>query len=105
MDRVKNHIDAFNQAVTTGDWTTFATRFAEDARMTFIGVPAGPYVGRVAITEAYQTNPPTDTISLLDSPSDEQARFEWSSGGTGTMNLTWTPTNHLATLTITITFG
>jgi steroid delta-isomerase len=104
MNRVTDHLDAFNHAVTTGDWTTFTTRFAEDARMTFVGVPAGPYTGRAAITEAYRTNPPTETISLVDLTTDadaDTARFAWSSGPTGTMHLTWTPTGTVASLTIT----
>lgn len=103
MNRVEDHVNAFNQAVASGDWTTFAARFAEDARMTFVGVPAGPYDGRAAITEAYRTNPPTDTMTLTGTPTDTEAPFHWTSGGTGTMHFTWTPTGHIATLVVAFT--
>ena len=53
-DRVRRHVAAFNTAVESGDWSDFATRFTEGARMTFVGVPAGPFAGRDAIAEAYQ---------------------------------------------------
>ncbi|GAA1644932.1 hypothetical protein GCM10009744_39510 [Kribbella alba] len=86
--------------MTTGDWTSFAARFAEDARMSFPGLPIGPYDGRAAIAKAYQDNPPTETMTIL-SGDDHKVRFRWSSGNTGTMHLTWTPTAHLSTLTIT----
>ena len=42
MSRTTDHVIAFNHAVTTGDWDTFAARFADDATMTFVNVPAGP---------------------------------------------------------------
>ncbi|MEV6283580.1 nuclear transport factor 2 family protein [Kribbella sp. NPDC051770] len=96
MSRSTDHVEAFNTAVTTGDWDTFATRFAADATMTFTNVPAGPFHGRAAIAEAYRTNPPTETMRLLD-----DTRFAWASGPTGTMHLTWTPTGHVQSLTIT----
>ncbi|HEX2307833.1 MAG TPA: nuclear transport factor 2 family protein [Jatrophihabitantaceae bacterium] len=92
-DRVADHIAAFNAAVTSGDWTEFVEQFAESARMEFSGVPAGPYEGRDAIAEAYRTNPPDDTMALLDVRSTDwtdTARFQWSRGGTGTLWLAWT---------------
>jgi hypothetical protein len=91
--RVEEHITAFNAAVTSGDWTEFAQRFSTSARMAFSGVPAGPYEGRDAIAEAYRTNPPDDTMALLDIRSTDwtdTARFQWSRGGTGTLWLAWT---------------
>lgn len=96
MSRTTEHVDAFNHAVTTGDWDTFSARFADDATMTFTNVPAGPFHGRAAITEGYRTNPPTETMRLLD-----DTRFAWASGATGTMHLTWTPDGKVHTLTIT----
>ena len=90
MSRTSDHVDAFNHAVTTGDWGTFADRFADDASMTFNGVPAGPFHGRTAIAAAYRENPPTETMTLLED-GDHTARFQWSGGGTGTMELEWAP--------------
>jgi steroid Delta-isomerase len=104
VSRTTDHVDAFNHAVTTGDWTTFADRFAEDATMTFTNVPAGPFHGRTAIAEAYRENPPTETMTLVGNTTDglvDVARFRWATGGTGTMHFTWTPTGVVATLTIT----
>jgi steroid delta-isomerase len=90
MSRTTDHVDAFNDAVATGDWDTFAHRFAHDATMSFVGVPAGPFHGRTAIAQAYRENPPTETMKLLED-GDQAARFQWSGGGTGTMELTWAP--------------
>jgi ketosteroid isomerase-like protein len=97
MSRTTDHVAAFNEAVTTGDWDTFAERFADDATMTFVGVPAGPFQGRTAIAQAYRANPPTETMTLLDG----DGRFRWASGATGTMDLTWTPIGAVQTLTVT----
>jgi hypothetical protein len=88
MSRTTDHVDAFNHAVTTGDWDTFAERFAEDATMTFIGVPAGPFHGRQSIATAYRENPPTETMTIQEADGDT-VRFRWASGGTGTMKLSW----------------
>ncbi|MFI5733373.1 nuclear transport factor 2 family protein [Kribbella sp. NPDC051587] len=97
MNRLADHVTAFNHAVTTGDWTTFAERFAADARMAFVGVPAGPFVGRAAIAAAYAANPPTETMTLLD-PATGQ--FQWAAGGTGTMSISWTPEGLVQALTV-----
>lgn len=100
MSRTTDHVDAFNDAVTTGDWDAFANRFAEDARMTFVGVPADPFEGRTAIAQAYRENPPTETMSLVD-PDGDAVRFRWASGGTGTMQLSWAPDGAVQALTVT----
>ncbi|MFI7062989.1 YybH family protein [Kribbella sp. NPDC050124] len=97
MSRATDHIDAFNHAVTTGDWDTFAERFAPDATMTFVNVPAGPFEGRPAIAQAYRANPPTETMTLIDG----EHRFRWAGGGTGTLHLTWAPDGTVQTLTVT----
>ncbi|MFI5694264.1 nuclear transport factor 2 family protein [Kribbella sp. NPDC051586] len=99
MSRTADHVVAFNQAVTTGDWATFAERFAEDAVMSFVQVPAGPFEGRTAIAAAYRENPPTETMALLDD-GEELARFRWSGGGTGSMELRWAPDGAVQALTV-----
>jgi steroid Delta-isomerase len=90
--RVTQHIAAFNAAVKSGDWQLFANRFAPEATMRFIGVPAGPFAGRVAIAGAYATQPPTDTLTprRVDSTDTvDTVEFAWSAGGTGVMRLSW----------------
>ena len=100
MSRTADHVEAFNHAVVSGDWDTFAERFAEDATMSFVGVPAGPFEGRTAIGEAYRANPPTETMSLIEASADGTARFKWAGGGTGTMRITWTPADLVAQLVV-----
>lgn len=90
MSRTGDHVDAFNLAVTTGDWETFAERFALDAMMRFVGVPVGPFEGRAAIAAAYRESPPAETMTLVED-GGERARFRWSGGGTGSMELCWAP--------------
>ncbi|GAA0600557.1 nuclear transport factor 2 family protein [Kribbella sandramycini] len=105
MSRAADHVEAFNRAVTTGDWPAFAERFAADARMAFVGVPAGPYVGRPAILAAYQANPPAETMVLIGAGKQAEAaaeavRFRWAGGGTGTMSIVWGTDGHVQELTV-----
>ncbi|TCC28491.1 nuclear transport factor 2 family protein [Kribbella sindirgiensis] len=99
MSRTEDHVAAFNLAVTSGAWEAFADRFAPDATMRFVGVPAGPFEGRTAIAAAYRENPPGETMTLIED-GDERARFRWSGGGTGTMELRWAPDGAVQTLTV-----
>jgi steroid Delta-isomerase len=93
--RIAKHAAAFNAAVQSGDWSSFADRFTPDATMRFIGVPAGPFAGRAAIAQAYADQPPTDTLTIrkVDSTGGvDTAFFAWSAGGGGgggVMRLTW----------------
>ncbi|WP_460662630.1 nuclear transport factor 2 family protein [Kribbella swartbergensis] len=104
MTRTKEHVDAFNEAVTTGDWDAFAQRFAEDAQLIFIGIPVGPFEGRPAIAAAYRADPPDETMTLVSTepsgPATDIVRFRWAGGGTGTMHLTWAPDGAVRTLTV-----
>ncbi|MEV4410370.1 nuclear transport factor 2 family protein [Catellatospora sp. NPDC049609] len=92
-DALRAHVDLFNDAVRSGDWSGFLATFAEDAVMMFVNVPAGPYVGRDAIVEAYRLRPPDDTMTVTsvhaDTPDTASARFRWDAGGTGTMTVHW----------------
>ena len=56
-EQVERHVAAFGDAVAAGGWEAFSQRFAEDAEMVFVGVPAGPFVGRAAIAAAYAADP------------------------------------------------
>ena len=92
LDRVAEHVAAFNQAVRSGDWKRFSTRFTEDATMRFVGVPVGPYLGRDAIARAYLDQPPTDTMRVGDVASAgeiDTVQFAWSAGKGGVMRMTW----------------
>ena len=61
--------------------------------MRFDDLPIGPYLGKAAIAEAYATQPPTDTMALIDmeeiGTDGVKASFEWDAGGTGEMFLRW----------------
>lgn len=84
------HIDRFNAAVTSGDWSALLATLHPGAVLAFEGVPVGPYVGREAIAEAYATNPPDDTMRVLSVRGDattEVVAFAWSRGGTGTLTI------------------
>lgn len=93
-ERAREHLRHFNAAVRSGDWAAFAERFAVDARMEFVNVPTGPYVGRAAIAVAYRDNPPDDTLAIRTVCSDgdvDTVAFDWTRGGAGVMTLKWTP--------------
>jgi hypothetical protein len=90
--RIAQHAAAFNAAVLSGNWRSFADRFTPNATMRFIGVPAGPFVGRAAIANAYAEQPPTDTLTVGKVGSTgavDTVSFAWSAGGGGVMRLTW----------------
>jgi hypothetical protein len=90
---VARHVDLFNAAVCAGDFTALVDTFAPTAVMRFLGVPAGPYVGRDAIARAYADSPPDDTMSIVDvreaGPCTACVRFAWTRGGTGSMTMSW----------------
>ncbi|MEU4423756.1 nuclear transport factor 2 family protein [Actinoplanes sp. NPDC024001] len=84
------HVERFNAAVTSGDWSAFIAALHPRAVMTFIGPPVGPFRGREAIADAYAADPPNDAIQIIDIRSDgdtDLVTFEWSRGGTGTLTL------------------
>jgi steroid delta-isomerase len=92
-DAVRRHCELFNASFRSGDWAPFVATFADDARMAFTNVPAGPFLGRAAIGAAYAENPPTDTMSIQSvEPLDAdtaRVRFAWDAGGKGTMVIRW----------------
>jgi steroid Delta-isomerase len=91
-DRLAEHVTAFNAAARSGDWARFTSRFTPDGVMRFAGVPAGPFIGRDAISRAYAGQPPADTITVaaVDSAgSVDSVRFARDGGSAGVMRLTW----------------
>jgi steroid delta-isomerase len=93
QDAFEKHVALFNAAVRRGDFGDFVATFAPDAVMTFENVPVGPYVGREMIATAYAEQPPTDTMTLRSVETDAvdraHARFDWDSGGSGSMRIRW----------------
>ena len=102
---LERHVELYNDAVGTGDFSEFLATFDEDAIMRFDDLPAGPYVGKAAIAEAYETQPPSDTMALIDMQEiggdAVKATFEWDAGGTGEMFLRW---NNSRLVELTIAF-
>jgi hypothetical protein len=88
---LERHVELFNAAVSSGNYDTLLATFAEDAVMRFDDFPLGPFVGLGQIAEAYATQPPLDTIALIDmavvGADAVTADFEWDAGGTGRMFL------------------
>jgi steroid delta-isomerase len=75
-----DHVIRFNEGIRTGDWTPMLERFADDAELTFEGVPAGPFHGRDAIAAAYAAQPPDDqlvTLRVNDEGDDVTALYAW----------------------------
>lgn len=90
-DLLERHVELFNGAVSSGNYDRFLATFADHAVMRFEDFPLGPFVGVGEIAEAYATQPPSDTMALIDMEvvgSDAiNAVFEWDAGGTGRMFL------------------
>jgi hypothetical protein len=95
-DRIQAHVDRFNAAVSSRSWDAYFAGLADSVQMEFVGVPVGPFDGRTAVATAYSSNPPDDTISVVDvgaEGSTDIVRFSWTRGGSGIMRITWTPDN------------
>jgi hypothetical protein len=60
------YVGGFNEGVRTGDWSPMLDLLHDDAELEFAGIPVGPFHGKQAIREAYETQPPDDEIVLLD---------------------------------------
>ena len=90
---LEHHVELFNEAVGTGDYGAFLDTFADEAVMRFDDVPIGPFLGKGEIAQAYATQPPSDTMALIDmeelGADAVRAAFEWDAGGTGEMYLRW----------------
>jgi steroid Delta-isomerase len=61
---LEQHIERFNTAVRSGDFSSMLAHFAPDAVLAFEGVHVGPFSGRDAIAAAYAAQPPDDTVSI-----------------------------------------
>jgi steroid Delta-isomerase len=92
---LERHVDTFNAAVRTGDFAPLVALFDDDATLEFEGVPVGPFHRREAIAAAYAAQPPTDTMTILGTRTNEDGTvvedFSWSADGgvrSGEMRLT-----------------
>ena len=74
------HVRRFNAGVRSGDFGPMLELFTDDATLTFVGVPVGPFHGRDAIAAAYREQPPDDEIDVLDAWTREgmiAAPYAW----------------------------
>jgi steroid Delta-isomerase len=71
MQALRDHVEAFNAAVSAGNFGPMLAGFADDAELVFVGVPVGPFHGREAIEQAYLVQPPDDEILLLDEREED----------------------------------
>ena len=82
---LERHVEVFNTAVSSGDFSALVALFAPDARLEFAGVPAGPFAGRDEIAAAYAAQPPTDTMTVVDTRVEADGTvvegFRWSADG------------------------
>ena len=79
---LQRHVETFNEAVRSGDYEPLVALFAPDATLEFAGVPIGPFQGRDAIAAAYDAQPPTDTMTILETHVEADGtvveEFSWS---------------------------
>ena len=64
MSSFDEYIEAHNAAVRTGEWEAFSRWFADDAEVSFEGVPVGPFRGREEIRAVYESRPPDDEVEV-----------------------------------------
>ena len=103
---LETHVRRFNEGVRSGDFAPMVAAFTEDAVMTFVGAPAGPFEGRDAIAAAYGAQPPTDEGRLLGDPVVEDgsiaADYAWAADGRRAGRIVLTPHGgEIAALTVT----
>ena len=101
-----DHVERFNQGIRTGDFAPMLAAFTDDAELVFEGVPVGPFVGRVAIEEAYRRQPPDDEVRLLGPARVEGealvADYAWAREGTRAGRMILTPRDgEIARLVVT----
>lgn len=80
MDLIAEHVTRFNAGVRSGDYGPMLEQFTDDAELAFEGVGVGPFVGRLAIAEAYRRQPPDGELDLLEVskvPGGVVAGYAW----------------------------
>jgi hypothetical protein len=95
MSELDRYIATHNAAVRGGDWAEFSEWFTDDAEVRFEGPPVGPFQGREAIREAYQSQPPDDEVEIRNVRSEgnrEVADYGWLADRgvrAGELRVTW----------------
>ncbi|MGH8791477.1 MAG: nuclear transport factor 2 family protein [Stackebrandtia sp.] len=67
---LEEYVLRHNRGLSSGDFTSMLELFCDDAEMTFVGLPVGPFVGRDAIAAAFRDAPPDDQLVLLSTACD-----------------------------------
>jgi steroid Delta-isomerase len=95
MSELDRYIATHNAAVRSGNWDEFSRWFTGDAEVAFEGVPVGPFRGREAIREAYESRPPDDEVEIRNvrSAGDRDvADYGWAADEgvrAGELRVTW----------------
>jgi hypothetical protein len=95
LSELDRYIGAHNAAVRSGDWTEFGEWFTDDAEVRFEGPPVGPFRGREAIRQAYQSQPPDDEVEIRNIRSEgnrDVADYGWLADEgvrAGELRVTW----------------
>ncbi len=77
---LKEYAFRHNAGVRSGDFSALLEILHSDAEMHFIGIPAGPFLGRAAIARAFREGGPGDELILGDvtaSAAEQQASYGW----------------------------
>jgi len=78
------HVERFNEAVRSGDYAPMLSAFAPEAEVVFVGVRAGPFLGRDAIAAAYAGQPTDEVLQLCPSREEKDvtvADYAWAADG------------------------
>ena len=95
MSSLDRYIETHNAAVRSGSWMEFSEWFTDDAEVRFEGPPVGPFHGREAIREAYQSQPPDDEVQIRNVRRDgdrDVADYGWAADEgirAGELRVTW----------------
>ncbi len=106
----ERHVATFNEAVASGDFTSFLGGLDDAAVVRFENVPSAgllEFAGRPDYTAAYAKQPPDDQIDIAGLPHDEDGvvviPFAWRrDGAQGTLRLAFAGDRIIA---MTVTFA
>ena len=83
LARVEEYVEAHNRARRTLEFSALAALFHRDGELSFVGIPAGPFVGRATIEKAFAENPPSDDLVVFDLSEPEtdiaECAYGWAS--------------------------
>ena len=79
-DLLRLYVDLHNRGVRERAFDALCELFADNARMSFVGLSLGPFQGRAEITGAFRDHPPDDEIVLgkvTTSTGEAAADYAW----------------------------